>query len=88
MLWGYPSSPNPEYAAINPLGNFIGALIMCGVLGFIPGFVISKILKGFGMLRIPPEIEITGLDISFVESDKADEQSIIDAELEYVNKMT
>ena len=88
MLWGYPSSPNPEYAAINPLGNFIGALIMCGVLGFIPGFVISKILKGFGMLRIPPEIEITGLDISFVESDKADEQAIIDAELEYVNKMT
>ena len=88
MLWGYPSSPNPEYAAINPLGNFIGALIMCGVLGFIPGFVISKILKGFGMLRIPPEIEITGLDISFVESDNADEQSIIDAELEYVNKMT
>ena len=88
MLWGYPSSPNPEYAAINPLGNFIGALIMCGVLGFIPGFVISKILKGFGMLRIPPEIEITGLDISFVASDNADEQSIIDAELEYVNKMT
>jgi ammonia channel protein AmtB len=84
MLWGYPSSPNPEYAAINPLGNFIGALIMCGVLGFIPGFVIAKILKGFNMLRIPPEIEITGLDISFVETDRADEQAIIDAELEYV----
>ena len=84
MLWGYPSSPNTDYAAINPLGNFIGALIMCGVLGFIPGFVIAKILKGFDMLRVPPEIEITGLDISFHESDKADEQSIIDAELEYV----
>jgi Amt family ammonium transporter len=88
MLWGYPSSPNPEYAAINPLGNFLGALIMCGVLGFIPGYVVSKILKGFSMLRIPPEVEIAGLDISFVESDKADEQAIIDAEIEYVNKMS
>ena len=84
MLWGYPSSPNPEYASINPLGNFIGALIMCGVLGFIPGFLVSKILKGAGMLRVPPEIEITGLDIGYMQTDKADEQAIIDAELEYV----
>jgi Amt family ammonium transporter len=88
MLWGYPSSPNPEYAAINPLGNLLGALIMCGVLGFIPGFVVSKILKGFNMLRIPPEIEIAGLDISFHESNKTDEQLMINAEIEYVNKMS
>ncbi len=88
MLWGYPSSPNTEYAAINPLGNFIGALIMCGVLGFIPGWVIAKILKSAGMLRVPPEIEITGLDIGLHEADKADEQGIINAELEYVRSRT
>jgi Amt family ammonium transporter len=84
MLWGYPSSPNPEYAAISPLGQFAGALIMCGVLGFIPGWVVSKILKSAGMLRIPEEIEIMGLDMSASEADRADEQSIIDAEKAWV----
>ena len=84
MLWGYPSSPNPDYATINPLGQFLGALIMCGVLGFIPGYVVAKILKSFGMLRVPVEIEIMGLDISLHEGDKIDEQGIIQAELEFV----
>ena len=67
VLWGYPSSPYEGYAAINPLGQFIGAVIMFFVLGFLPGFVISKILHAMGMLRIPPEVEILGLDN--VESD-------------------
>ena len=87
MLWGYPSSPNPDYAMINPLGNFIGAIIMFGVLGFLPGFVIASILKKFDMLRIPPEIEIMGLDISAVTTDIHDEQAIIDAERAFVNKL-
>jgi ammonia channel protein AmtB len=87
MLWGYPSSPNPDYAAINPLGNFIGAIIMFGVLGFLPGYVIASILKAFGMLRIAPEIEIMGLDISAYTTDVNDEQAIIDAEREFVNKL-
>jgi ammonia channel protein AmtB len=87
MLWGYPSSPNPDYAAINPLGNFIGAIIMFGVLGFLPGYIIASILKAFGMLRIAPEIEIMGLDISAYTTDVNDEQAIIDAEREFVNKL-
>ena len=62
MLWGYPSSPFPGYAAINPAGQFIGAVIMFGVLGFLPGWILAKILSGLGMLRIPREIEIAGLD--------------------------
>ena len=62
VLWGYPSSPYEGYAAINPLGQFVGALIMFGLLGFLPGWVIAKILNGMGMLRIPPEVEILGLD--------------------------
>ncbi|MDE0280289.1 MAG: ammonium transporter [Gammaproteobacteria bacterium] len=62
VLWGYPSSPYEGYAAINPLGQFVGALIMFGLLGFLPGWIIAKILQGMGMLRIPPEVEIVGLD--------------------------
>ncbi len=84
MLWGYPSSPNTDYAMINPLGNFIGAVIMFGVLGFLPGFVIASILKKFGMLRVPPEIEIMGLDMG-AHSDSVDaEKAIIEAERQYL----
>ena len=85
MLWGYPSSPNPEYATVNPLGQFVGALIMFGLLGFLPGFVFASLLKKFDMLRVPPEVEILGLDISARVSEINDEQAIIDAEREYLN---
>jgi ammonia channel protein AmtB len=64
MLWGYPSSPFEGYATISPWGNFIGALIMFFVLGFIPAWIVSKILHSFGMLRIPREVELVGLDIN------------------------
>jgi hypothetical protein len=37
------------------------------------------------MLRVPPEVEILGLDISAHISDVNDEQAIIDAEREYLN---
>ncbi len=62
MLWGQPSSPYEGYAAINPLGNFIGAVIMFGVLGFLPAYVVSKIMAARGMLRIPAKAELQGLD--------------------------
>jgi hypothetical protein len=39
------------------------------------------------MLRIAPEIEIMGLDISAYTTDVNDEQAIIDAEHEFVNKL-
>ena len=62
VLWGYPSSPNPEYAAITPWGQFIGAVIMFWVLGFIPALVLGLICKSFGILRIPKAVELAGLD--------------------------
>jgi len=62
MLWGAPSSPYEGFAAINPLGNFIGAVIMFGLLGFLPGYVVSRILNGMGALRIPAKVELEGLD--------------------------
>ena len=62
MLWGQPSSPYEGYAAINPIGQFIGAIIMFFVLGFLPAFIVSKILAAWGALRIPARVELRGLD--------------------------
>ena len=61
MLWGQPSSPYEGYAHINPLGNFIGAVIMVA-LGFIPTYIVVKILDGANLLRVPREVELVGLD--------------------------
>ena len=64
MLWGAPSSPYEGYATINPLGQFLGAVIMFFVLGFLPAFGVAKIFNAFGLLRVPREVEIFGLDFS------------------------
>jgi ammonia channel protein AmtB len=76
MLWGYPSSPNPEYATINPLGQFLGAIIMFGVLGFLPGYVGAKILSAFGVLRVPKAVELAGLDLGEIHSRALDKQEL------------
>ena len=76
MLWGYPSSGYEGYAAINPIGMIIGAIIMFGLLGFLPGYIIAKILNGMGRLRIPKEVEIAGLDFNYMEAAKADEDAV------------
>jgi hypothetical protein len=54
---------NPvEWAHVTPWGQFAGAVIMFWVLGFIPGYVLSWILKQAGLLRVPREVELAGLD--------------------------
>ena len=60
MLWGQPSSPYEGYATISPWGNTIGAVIMFGLLGFLPAWVVSKILNSMGLLRIPRKVELEG----------------------------
>ena len=67
------------YATINPLGQFLGAIIMFFVLGLIPGYVIAKILNGMGKLRIPREVEIAGLDYEMMETAKKDERTVSSA---------
>lgn len=79
LLWGHPSSPYEGYAAINPLGQFLGAIIMFGVLGFLPGWIVAKILHAFGMLRIPREIEILGLDFQDMQMEREAESEVRDA---------
>jgi ammonia channel protein AmtB len=68
-----------DYAPINPLGMFIGALIMFFVLGMFPGWVIAKILHGMGKLRIPREVELAGLDYEILEAAKDDEKAVSSA---------
>ena len=87
VLNGYPSSgysvgamwDGSTYASINPLGMFIGAIIMFFVLGMIPGYIIAKVLNGVGRLRIPREAEIAGLDYEIMEAAKDDEKSVASA---------
>ncbi|MGH6855050.1 MAG: ammonium transporter [Aestuariivirga sp.] len=67
MAWGQPSSPYEGYAAINPLGSFIGACIMF-LLGFIPTYILCKILNAFDLLRVPKKVELEGLDFATNEA--------------------
>ena len=64
LLWGQPSSPFEGYATINPLGQLIGAVIMFGLLGFLPAYIVTKIQAAFGVLRIPEAVEMQGLDFA------------------------
>ena len=41
-----------------------GAIIMFGVLGFLPGWIIASILNAAGKLRIPHEVELAGMDLT------------------------
>ena len=48
-----------------PTISFVGQLVGCVVmflLGFVPGYVVSFILKMFGLLRVGEAAEIAGLD--------------------------
>lgn len=79
VLWGYPSSPYEGYAAINPLGQLIGAVIMFFGLGFLPGFIVAGLLKGMGILRIPREVELLGLDFAEAKDEEAAANDVRDA---------
>ncbi len=84
LLWGSPSSPFEGYADITPWGQFIGAIIMFWVLGFIPGWVLAKILQGAGILRIPREIEILGLDFGSMQEHEQAVREVAATELQHV----
>jgi hypothetical protein len=35
---------------------------MFGVLGFIPGYLMARLVNAFGLLRVPASVEAAGLD--------------------------
>ncbi|MGK2921509.1 MAG: ammonium transporter [Methyloceanibacter sp.] len=80
VLWGYPSSPYEGYAAVNPLGNTIGAVIMFFVLGFVPAWIVSKLLDAGGLLRVPREVELMGLDFKTLHEEEQARRDVRDAE--------
>jgi len=80
VLWGHPSSPYAGFAEITPWGQLAGAIIMFGVLGFLPGWIVAKILNSFGMLRIPKEVELLGLDFATQQEQQAAEDDVRKAE--------
>jgi Amt family ammonium transporter len=80
VLWGAPSSPYDGYATVNPLGQLIGAVIMFGLLGFLPGWALAKIQQAAGVLRIPREVELQGLDFSENKAFEAAKSDVIAAE--------
>ena len=75
LLWGYPSSPTSGFAPITPWGQLAGAVIMFVLLGFAPCCALSAVLRRGGLLRIPPEVEVAGLDhrIRAVEASQTEE---------------
>ena len=79
MLWGQPSSPYEGYAHINPLGSIIGAVIMFA-MGFIPTYIVAKILNGANLLRVPREVELVGLDFATQEAYEAAVMDVTAAE--------
>ncbi len=49
-------------APINLMGQIGGTAICAIVLGFIPGYAVSWVLKKLNLLRVPPVVEAEGLD--------------------------
>jgi ammonia channel protein AmtB len=64
---GYPALQGPagEVVTISFVGQLIGAVVM-GLLGFVPGYVFSAVLKAVGLLRVGEAAEIKGLDLTKV----------------------
>jgi len=83
LLWGHPATAgyHEEVALITPWGQFLGAIIMFFVLGFVPSFIIATILNGMGMLRVPPAVELVGLDMSEDMAMEADAIEVSEADI-------
>lgn len=58
---GYPALAGENVIDTTFVGQLVGAVVM-GLLGFVPGFAVSWVLKVTGQLRVPAEAEILGLD--------------------------
>ena len=58
---GYPAMFGEDVIEISFIGQLVGAIVMA-LLGFVPGYVVSLLLKVTGQLRVPADDEIIGLD--------------------------
>jgi len=63
---GYPTGLNN--VPITIWGQLMGMLVMFP-LGFFGGYIPAWILKQFNLLRVPPEVELEGLDMAEFQQD-------------------
>ncbi|EAP78255.1 ammonium transporter [Roseovarius nubinhibens] len=65
---GYPALfGEADVIEISFMGQLGGAAVMA-LLGFVPGYAVSFVLKAMGMLRVPESAELLGLDLTKVPS--------------------
>ena len=62
---GYPALQGEGAPTISLLGQCVGAVVFF-LLGFVPGYLVSLLLKACGLLRVSEAAEINGLDITKV----------------------
>jgi len=62
-VWGsgLPALQGEGVAQVSLLGQLVAAVVFF-LLGFVPGYVVSFILKKMGLLRVSEDAEILGLD--------------------------
>jgi ammonium transporter, Amt family len=63
---GYPTGINNIDSSFG--GQLVGMMAFLP-LAFLPGYVLSWILKRFDLLRVPPEVELEGLDLAEFQAD-------------------
>ena len=63
---GYPTGVNNIESSFG--GQLIGIMTFMP-LGFLPGYVMSWVLKKLNLLRVPPEVELEGLDMAEFQQD-------------------
>ena len=83
FLSGYPNM-GEGVPPVNFLGQFGGAVVL-GLLGFIPGYLISLAMKKMGVLRVPAHAEERGLDLTEVPAQAYPEWALTGASTTYVS---
>jgi ammonium transporter, Amt family len=63
---GFPTGLNNVPTSFG--GQLMGMLAFFP-LAFLPGYIVSWILKYFNLLRVPPEVELEGLDMAEFQAD-------------------
>ena len=50
----YPASSTADFARINPFGQLVGGMLAFGLFGFLPGYLVSRLLRFLGQLQQSP----------------------------------
>jgi Amt family ammonium transporter len=92
MLWvgifaaGYPTGLENVDSSFR--GQLMGMIVFFP-LGFLPGYGLSWVLRKANLLRVPPEVELEGLDVAEFETDyypeyQRVEEAIVEPDGRYV----